>query len=49
MTWFELYAFFGSPLLVLLIALALCWITGRMDRAATPAAGSANSSSEHRH
>ena len=31
MTAFELYALFGAPLLLLLGALAVVWITGRQD------------------
>ncbi len=32
MTPFELYALFGSPLLLLLAALAIVWLTGIQDR-----------------
>ena len=32
MTAFELYALFGSPLLLLLWALALMWLTGLQDK-----------------
>jgi hypothetical protein len=32
MTWFELYAFFGAPLLLFLVALAIVWLTGLEDR-----------------
>jgi hypothetical protein len=32
MTAFQLYALFGSPLLLLLWALALMWVTGLQDR-----------------
>ena len=31
MTWFELYALFGSPLLLLLLVLAVVWLTGLQD------------------
>jgi hypothetical protein len=40
MTAFELYAFFGSPLLLLLWAVAVVWLTGLQDkreRGRTPA------------
>jgi hypothetical protein len=36
MTWLELYAVFGGPLLAVLIAFALAWWTGRADRRADP-------------
>jgi hypothetical protein len=32
MTWFELYALFGSPLLLLLVALGVVWLTGLQDK-----------------
>jgi hypothetical protein len=32
MTWFQLYAVFGGPLLVLGVAAGLYWWTGRVDR-----------------
>jgi hypothetical protein len=41
MTAFEFYAFFGSPILLLLWALLMFWLTGvlekREDRRRTPA------------
>jgi cytochrome c-type biogenesis protein CcmH/NrfF len=40
MTWFEIYALFGSPILLLLLCLAVVWLTGRQDnreRPSTPA------------
>ena len=41
MTGFEFYALFGSPMLLLLVALAIVWLTGlqdnRDDRRRTPA------------
>jgi hypothetical protein len=33
MTAFELYALFGSPLLLLLWALLIVWLTGLQDKA----------------
>jgi hypothetical protein len=33
MTAFEIYALFGSPLLLLLVALAIVWLTGLQDNA----------------
>jgi hypothetical protein len=36
MTWFELYALFGSPLLLLLLALAVVWLTGLQDNKKEP-------------
>jgi hypothetical protein len=32
MTWFELYAFVGAPLVGLAVLGALVWWTGRVDR-----------------
>jgi hypothetical protein len=41
MTWFEIYALFGSPLVVLLVVLGVMWLTGLQDkrdeRSPTPA------------
>jgi len=40
MSWFELYALFGSPLLLLFLVLAVVWLTGlqdKRDRGRTPA------------
>jgi hypothetical protein len=36
MTWFELYALFGSPLLLLLLVLAVVWLTGLQDNKKEP-------------
>ena len=36
MTWFEVYALFGSPLLLLLVALAVVWLTGLQDNKNKP-------------
>jgi hypothetical protein len=36
MTWFELYALFGSPLLLLLLVLAVVWLTGLQDNKCDP-------------
>jgi hypothetical protein len=32
MTWFQIYALFGSPVVLMLVALAVVWITGIQDR-----------------
>ena len=32
MTWFEIYALFGAPVVLLLVALFVFWLTGRMDK-----------------
>jgi hypothetical protein len=32
MTWFEVYALFGAPLLLLLVVLAVMWLTGLQDK-----------------
>ena len=32
MTGFEAYALFGSPLLLLLVVLAIVWLTGLQDK-----------------
>jgi hypothetical protein len=32
MTWFEIYALFGSPVVLVLIALVVMWITGLQDK-----------------
>lgn len=31
MTWFEIYAYFGAPLVAVLIGFGLYWWTGRSD------------------
>jgi len=31
MTWFQIYALFGSPVVLLLVALAVVWLTGIQD------------------
>jgi hypothetical protein len=31
MTWIEIYAFFGMPLIAVLVAFGLSWWTGRQD------------------
>lgn len=36
MTWFELYALFGSPLLLLLLVLAVVWLTVLQDNKKEP-------------
>jgi hypothetical protein len=33
MSLFEIYALFGSPLLLLVVALAIVWLTGLQDNA----------------
>jgi hypothetical protein len=32
MTWFQIYALFGSPVVLVMVALAVVWITGIQDR-----------------
>jgi hypothetical protein len=32
MTWFELYALFGAPLLLFLVCLLVVWLTGLQDK-----------------
>lgn len=32
MSWFAIYAFYGSPVVLLLIGLALYYFTGKQDR-----------------
>ena len=36
MTAFEIYAFFGAPLLLLLAVLAVYWLTGLQDKKEPP-------------
>ena len=36
MTGFEIYAFFGSPLLLLVWALLIVWLTGLQDNKKEP-------------
>jgi hypothetical protein len=36
MTWFEIYALFGSPLVLLLLCLAMVWLTGLQDNRDEP-------------
>ena len=31
MTWFEIYAYFGTPVIAVLFAAGLYWWTGRSD------------------
>jgi hypothetical protein len=32
MNWFTIYALFGAPILMLLVALAVVWLTGVQDK-----------------
>ena len=41
MTWFEIYAFFGSPLILLALCLAMVWLTGLQDKRDEPRHGPA--------
>ena len=41
MTWFEIYALFGSPLILLVLCLVMVWLTGLQDNRDTPHKGAA--------